>query len=71
MVKVPLFVGYCFVRLSWGIDWPSPLQGMRGRLVREARYALLLLNFTFIQRAVAVEIDTENVAPAWSDHELG
>jgi len=41
----------------------GPLQGAKGRLVREARYARLVVGITLIQRAVAVEIDAANVAP--------
>jgi transcription termination/antitermination protein NusG len=123
-VEVPLFAGYCFVRLSWAdrlavlqsqgvvrfvgsVARPEPipdeeinslrtlvknssqvvchpylkegmlvevtngpLQGIKGRLVREPRRARLVLNVTLIQRAVAVEIDAENVAPVLNDHEL-
>jgi transcription termination/antitermination protein NusG len=123
-IEVPLFAGYCFVRLSWAdrlavlqsqgvvrfvgcaaraepipdeeinslrtlvknssqvVCHPylkegmlvevtnGPLQGIKGRLVREARCARLVLNVTLIQRAVAVEIDAESVVPALNDHEL-
>ena len=41
----------------------GPLQGVKGRLVREARYARLVVSITLIQRAVAVEIDAADVAP--------
>ena len=41
----------------------GPLQGVKGRLIREARFARLVLNITLIQRAVAIEIDADNVAP--------
>jgi transcription antitermination factor NusG len=41
----------------------GPLRGVRGRLLREARGARLVLSITLIQRAVAIEIDADNVAP--------
>ena len=41
----------------------GPLHGVKGRLVREARHARLLVSITLIHRAVAVEIDAANVAP--------
>jgi transcription antitermination factor NusG len=44
----------------------GPLQGTKGRLIREARCTRLVLNVTLIQHAVAVEIDANNVAPASS-----
>jgi transcription antitermination factor NusG len=43
----------------------GPLQGIKGRLVREARYARLVLSL--IQRSVAVEIDVNSVVPAQGD----
>jgi len=42
----------------------GPLKGVKGRLLREARNLRLVLNVTLIQRAVAIEIDAENVVPA-------
>jgi transcription termination/antitermination protein NusG len=48
----------------------GPLQGVKGRLVREARYARLVLSITLIQRAIAIEIDADNVAPASNDVDL-
>jgi len=41
----------------------GPLRGIKGRLVREARCARLVLSITLIQRAVAIEIDADCVAP--------
>ena len=41
----------------------GPLQGVKGRLIREARFARLVLSITLIQRAVAIEIDADHVAP--------
>jgi transcription antitermination factor NusG len=41
----------------------GPLQGVKGRLVREARHSRLVLSITLIQRAVAVEIDADSVVP--------
>jgi len=41
----------------------GPLEGVRGRLIREARQSRLVLNISLIQRAVAVEIDATDVAP--------
>ena len=42
----------------------GPLQGVTGRLVREARPCRLVLSISLIQRAVAIEIDAASVAPA-------
>jgi len=42
----------------------GPLQGIKGRLVREARPYRLVLNISLIQRAVTVEIDAASVAAA-------
>jgi hypothetical protein len=39
------------------------LQGVKGRLVREAGHFRLILSINLIQRAVAVEIDAANVTP--------
>ncbi len=41
----------------------GPLQGVRGRLVREARRCRLVLSINLIQRAVAIEVDADSVAP--------
>ena len=41
----------------------GPLQGVKGRLVREARSCRLVLSINLIQRAVAIEIDAASVAP--------
>jgi transcriptional antiterminator NusG len=41
----------------------GPLQGVKGRLVREAGNSRLILSISLIQRAVAVEIDAASVAP--------
>jgi len=41
----------------------GPLHGVKGRLVREARHARLVVSITLIHRAVVVEIDAANVAP--------
>ena len=41
----------------------GPLQGVKGRLVREARPCRLVLNISLIQRAVAIEIDAASVTP--------
>jgi transcription antitermination factor NusG len=48
----------------------GPLQGIKGRLVREARYARLVLNISLIHRAVSIEINAENVAPALNQLDL-
>jgi transcription termination/antitermination protein NusG len=45
----------------------GPLQGVKGRLVREAKHARLVVSVTLIQRAVAIEIDADSVAPASRD----
>ena len=42
----------------------GPLQGIKGRLVREARPCRLVLNISLIQRAVTIEIDAASVAAA-------
>ena len=42
----------------------GPLQGVNGRLIREARQCRLVVSISLIQRAVAVEIDADCVAPA-------
>lgn len=41
----------------------GPLQGIKGRLVRQARPCRLVLSISLIQQAVAVEIDASCVAP--------
>jgi hypothetical protein len=45
----------------------SPLQGVKGRLVRDARYARVVPSISLIQRSVAVEIDVDSAVPAQSD----
>ena len=40
----------------------GPLQGVKGRLVREARHCRLVLGISLIQRAVTIEIDAASVA---------
>ncbi|GKS58290.1 transcription termination factor NusG domain protein [Nitrospira sp.] len=42
----------------------GPLKGARGHLVRHARNCRLVLSVTLIQRAVAVEINDSDIAPA-------
>lgn len=42
----------------------GPLQGVKGRLVREARACRLVLSIGLIQRAVTIEIDAASVAAA-------
>jgi hypothetical protein len=44
-----------------------PLRGVKRRLVREARYARLVLSVSLIQRSVAFEIDVDSVVPAQYD----
>jgi hypothetical protein len=41
--------------------------GRQGRLIREARFARLVLSVSLIQRSVAVEIDADSVVPAQCD----
>ncbi len=41
----------------------GPLQGVKGRLVREARHCRLVVSISLLQRAVAIEIDAASVAP--------
>jgi transcription antitermination factor NusG len=48
----------------------GPLRGVRGRLLREARGARLILSITLIQRAVAIEIDAGSVAPVSESRNL-
>jgi transcription antitermination factor NusG len=48
----------------------GPLRGVKGRLVREARYARLVLSITLIQRSLSIEIDAHSVAPASESREL-
>jgi transcription termination/antitermination protein NusG len=48
----------------------GPLQGVKGRLIREARHSRLVLSITLIQRAVAIEIDADNIAPASAELDL-
>jgi len=45
----------------------GPLRGIKGRLVREARCARLVLSVTLIQRAVALEIDVNCVVQSQGD----
>jgi transcription antitermination factor NusG len=42
----------------------GPLQGIKGRLVREARPCRLVLSISLIQRAVTIEIDAASVVAA-------
>ena len=42
----------------------GPLQGVKGRLVREAKPCRLVLSISLIQRAVTIEIDAASVAAA-------
>jgi transcription antitermination factor NusG len=42
----------------------GPLQGVNGRFIREARQSRLVVSISLIQRAVAVEIDADCLAPA-------
>ena len=42
----------------------GPLQGVKGRLVREARPCRLVLSINLIQRAVTIEIDAASVVAA-------
>ena len=42
----------------------GPLQGVKGRLVREARSCRLVLSISLIQRAVTIEIDAASLAAA-------
>jgi len=41
----------------------GPLEGVTGRLIREARQSRLVLSISHIQRAVAIEIDAADVVP--------
>jgi transcription antitermination factor NusG len=42
----------------------GPLRSVKGRLIREARHARLVLSVSLTQRSVAVEIDVDSVVPA-------
>jgi transcription antitermination factor NusG len=42
----------------------GPLSGVTGRLIRHARHYRLVISITLIQRAVAVEVEAADVAPA-------
>jgi transcription antitermination factor NusG len=42
----------------------GPLQGVKGRLVREARACRLVVSISLIQRAVTIEIDAASVIAA-------
>ena len=58
------FVGYPYLREGMFVEViHGPLQGVQGRLIREARNARLVLSITLIQRAVAIEINADHVAP--------
>jgi transcription antitermination factor NusG len=48
----------------------GPLRGVKGRLIREAKYARLVLSITLIQRSLSIEIDAGSVAPATESREL-
>jgi hypothetical protein len=48
----------------------GPLRGVKGRLIREARYARLVLSVSLIRRSVAVEIDVDSVVPGQCDKGL-
>ena len=41
----------------------GPLQGVKGRLVRESSHSRLILSISLIQRSLSVEIDAASVAP--------
>lgn len=41
----------------------GPLQGVKGRLVREPSHSRLVLSISLIQRSISVEIDAASVAP--------
>ena len=58
------FVSYPYLKEGMFVEViRGPLQGIKGRLIREARYARLVLSITLIQRAVAIEINADHVAP--------
>lgn len=58
------FVCHPYLRKGMLVEVISgPLQGVKGRLVREARPCRLVLNISLIQRAIAIEIDADSVAP--------
>jgi transcription antitermination factor NusG len=45
----------------------GPLRGFKGRLIRETRYAPLVLSVSLIHRSVTNEIDVDSVVPAQCD----
>jgi len=58
------FVGYPYLKEGMFVEvMRGPLQGVKGRLIREARSARLVLSITLIQRAIAIEINADHVAP--------
>ena len=40
----------------------GPMQGLKGRLIREERNSRLVLSITLIQRSVSIEINADDVA---------
>ena len=59
-----LVVGHPYLREGMLVEViGGPLQGVKGRLVREARYPRLVVSISLIESAVAIEIDAANVAP--------
>jgi len=58
------YVGCPFLREGMLVQVvQGPLEGVKGRLIREARHSRLVLSVPLIQRAVAVEIDAAVVVP--------
>jgi transcription antitermination factor NusG len=62
LVSHPYFEEGMLVEVTNG-----PLRGIKGRLIREARYARFVVSISLIQRSVAVEIDVDSVVPAQCD----
>ena len=65
------FMSHPFVKQGMLVEVVhGPLRGVKGRLIREARDARLVLSVTLIQRSLAIEIDADNVVPACDSRDL-
>ena len=64
------YVSYPYLREGMHVQVVrGPLEGVRGRLVREARHSRLVLSVALIQRSVAIEIDAAEVVPVQAFNE--
>jgi transcription antitermination factor NusG len=58
------FVCYPYLKEGMCVEVINgPLRGVKGRFIREARHCRLILSISLIQRAVAIEIDADMIAP--------